>query len=152
MVCWERCRRVGRGVLASGALWVLAGCAPETDVQGAWASAGGPTSARPVSRLTLTPSALSFPRTQVGHAVTAAMRLRNEGQGLAEAALAIPAPFTVSTSSLNLPPGAEHTVELRLEPLQPGPTGAVLLIQTEGQRLEVSVWGEVAPAPPSPSP
>jgi len=152
LVRWARGVVVGLCVLSSGALCVLASCAPENDVQTAWASAGGPAPARPAARLTVTPSAVSFPRTLVGKPTTTAVRLRNEGEGVAQAVLGIPAPFKVSNTSLSLPPGAEHTVELHLEPAQPGQTGAVLLIQSEGQRIEVTVWAEVEPAPPSPGP
>jgi hypothetical protein len=133
-------------------LCVLAGCAPENDVQSAWTSAGGPTPSRPAARLTVTPSAVSFPRSTVGKRTTAAVRLRNEGAGPAQAVLGIPVPFTVSNTSLNLSPGAEHMVELHLEPTQPGQTGGVLLIQAEGQRIEVTVWAETEPAPPAPAP
>lgn len=126
-------------------LWVLTGCGAGNDPSAAWAGLKGSPAAPPATLVTVEPGAVMFPRTSVGKRVTTSVRIHNDGEGVAQVRLGIPEPFTVALTSLNLPPGAEQTVDLRLEPARAGPTGAVLLVQAGERRIEVTMRGEVDP-------
>ncbi|WP_224241833.1 outer membrane protein assembly factor BamB family protein [Hyalangium gracile] len=128
-------------------LCVISGCGVENDPETAWAGLRSEPSARVPANIVVEPGAVVFPRTTVGVPVTTSVRLRNDGESITQVLLGIPEPFTVALTSLNLPPGAEQAVDLRLEPAQPGTAGAVLLVQAEGRRIELTVRGEVDPAP-----
>ncbi|MFL5348540.1 MAG: hypothetical protein ACJ8AT_27405 [Hyalangium sp.] len=103
--------------------------------------------ARSVGLITVEPGSVTFPSTTVGQATTRSVLLHNPGPSLAQVLLGIPEPFTVALTVVNLQPGEEQTVDLRLEPTAPGLAGAVLMVQSEDQRLEIPVQGEVEPAP-----
>ena len=142
--CWRCLVRWSWGVVAG--VCVLAGCAAESEPVAAWTSEPSPSAARIASSLSVEPEAIVFPATTVGVPTTASLRLRNDGAAATQVLLGIPEPFTVALTLLNLAPGEEHTVDLRLEPAEPGTAQAMLLVQENGQRRELSVRGEVAPA------
>jgi hypothetical protein len=125
---------------------VLAGCAPENSSAEVEANLEKRQPETP-PRLIIEPGAVVFPRSFVGQPTTASVSIFNEGESLTQVELSIPRPFTVGTASLNLPPGAGHTVELSLDPKSPGPAGAVLLLQAGTRRIELTVKADVEPAP-----
>lgn len=131
------------------AICALGGCAPENDVPESleFAPEPQPSSKKP-PRIEVEPGWVRFPRAFVGQVAVAPLRVRNTGEALSLVELAIPSPFTVSTAQLHLPPDAEHTVELRLEPTSPGPQGAVLTVKTGAQKMEIAVIAQVEPAAP----
>jgi hypothetical protein len=128
-------------------LCVLAGCGAENDsVSAAAASEAGLNPARTAELITVDPGSVTFPRTAVGQAATTSVRIHNHGESLAQVLLGVPEPFTVALTVMNLPPGEEQWVDLRLEPAQPGTAAAVLLVQSGEQWIQVPVKGEVEPA------
>lgn len=134
------------GVVAG--LYVLAGCGAENDpVTTEAANEAGLTPARIPDLITVEPISVTLPRTTVGQPATSSVLIHNTGESLAQVLLGVPEPFTVALTVMNLRPGEEQTVDLRLDPAQPGTAGAVLLVQTDDQRLEIPVTGDVEPAP-----
>lgn len=131
------------------AVCALGGCAPENTVpESLEVAAEPPPSSKKPTRIEVEPGRVMFPRAFVGQAAVAPIRVRNTGEALSLVELAIPSPFTVSTAQLNLPPDAEHTVELRLEPSSPGLQGAVLTLKAGARKMEIVVIAQVEHAAP----
>lgn len=134
-------------------LCVVAGCGPENlPVAGAAENEAGFAAARSVGLITVEPDFVAFPSTRVGQATTCSVHLHNPGQSLAQVLLGIPEPFSVALTVVNLQPGEDQTVDLRLDPAQPGIARTALVVQSDDQRLELPVTGEVKPAPGTGSP
>ncbi|MDY7229270.1 hypothetical protein [Hyalangium rubrum] len=127
----------------------LGGCMPENESPDSLTLPGANAPA-PTGRLEVEPGAVTFPRAVVGQVAVATLRVHNGGDTLSRVALTIPSPFTVSVAEMNLPPDAEHTVELRLQPTTPGLTGAVLTVKADARTMELPVMAQVAPAPTGP--
>ncbi len=100
------------------------------------------------ARIEVEPGFVAFPKTLVGQETVASVRLANVGEAVAELRLSIPPPFTLSSTAITLPPGAEHTVQLGLEPVKSGITGGVLLVEYGVRWIEIAVMAE-AQAPPT---
>jgi hypothetical protein len=143
-------KRAWRVVVVVVGLCALSACAPENEVPGELAHAGDGQAPPPVVLLQVEPGAVIFPRSVVGRATSTSVRIRNAGEALAQVELRIPPPFTVKNSTLNLPPGGEHAVELSLTPTAPGLTGGVLSVRSGGRTIEITVRAEVEAAPTGP--
>ncbi|MBI5543451.1 MAG: hypothetical protein HY901_06150 [Deltaproteobacteria bacterium] len=97
------------------------------------------------------PEALQFPRTFVGYPTELPLELHDLGRTRLQAEIVIEAPFSVSTTEVELSPGAPLVLAITFAPQAAGSSEARALLIYEGRSLLVPLSGVAEAPPPRPA-